>query len=246
MKVLLFITGYRQVKEYDYFNRFLQRLDALRDLCDVFIYCNNVMISADIITYYQKFTQANKHLYITSRNVGFGMGGVEAVSRGLEMSLFDGYDYVINLHPDVFIVDESGIVDLLHANLDNDCVFLVNKSLPDDDRFFSFDFFIFKPKLLKRNIFIDELYAYDDVPEHYLCDMLVKHEVKFKVIKRFANDTWFPRRVDEHLGLYHEHELERVEALLNPLPETDHVRASVAVTWPPPAVALRPFPKVGR
>ena len=214
MKVLLFITGFRQVKEYDYFTAFLQQLPTLQHICDVFIYCNNPAISEEIVTYYRKFTQENKRLYITSVNAGFVMGAVEAVSSGIEMGIFSPYDYIIHLHPDVFITDDAGIMATLNDNLDNDCVFFVNRSMPHDARFFSFDFFIFKPRLLPKNIFIDALRTYRDIPEHYLSDMIASHNIKCQVIGRFDNDHWHPRRIDEHLKLYHEHDLTLVEDLL--------------------------------
>lgn len=241
MKVLLFITGFRHVEEYGYFNDFLQRLNTLNGVCDIFIYCNNPDISADIVAYYRKFTQKNKHLLITSLNAGFIMGAVEAVSRGIEMGIFDGYDYVIHLHPDVFMTDESGIMEVLTENIANDCVFFITKSEPDDERFFSFDFFIFKPKLLKQNIFSDELHSYGDGPEHFLCDMLAKHDVAFKFIKRFANDDWFPRRPDDHLKLYHEHDLRLVRELLNDLSTP---AGQAAPRWESPVVEVRPSPEL--
>lgn len=229
MNVLLFITGFRHVKEYDHFNSFLQRLDTLGTICDLYIHCNNPDISEEIVTYYKKFTQKNKHLYITSTNIGFEMGAVEAVSHGIEAGVFAGYDYVLHLHPDVFITDDARIIEILETNLDNDCVFFVNKSRPDDDRFFSFDFFIFKPRLLKTNIFKDGLYSHKGKPEHHLHDLIVKNDVKFQIVRRFDDDDWFPRRVDENLGLYHEHDMAQVEALLQ----------RRAPPWPPPVVELR-------
>jgi hypothetical protein len=221
MKVLLFLTGFRQVKEYDYFSAFLQQLPTLPHICDVFIYCNNAAISADIVTFYRTFTQPNKRLYITSVNAGFVMGAVEAVSSGIEMGIFAPYDYVIHLHPDVFITDDAGIMRILTDNIDNDCAFFVNKSVPDDERFFSFDFFIFKPRLLTTNIFIDAARTYRDIPEHCLCDMLVSHQVTFKIVERFADERWHPRRIDEHLKLYHEHDLALVEDVLARRPKND-------------------------
>jgi hypothetical protein len=251
MKVLLFITGFRQVKEYDYFARFLRRLNTLNSICDVFVYCNNPLISEEIITYYRGFTQANKQLLVTSVNAGFTMGAVEAVSRAHDMGVFEDYDYVIHLHPDVFLTDEGGILDLLNDNADSDCVFFITRSVPDDERFFSFDFFIFKPKLLKQNIFSEELHGYGDIPEHFLCDMLVKHEIEFRIVKRFDNDSWLPRRIDDHLKLYHEHDLGLVRALLSRLP--DRVEPSRGGSprpgtppWEPPVVALRPPPVAKR
>ena len=214
MKILLFITGYRQLEEYNYFNKFLQKLKILNDICDIFIYCNNTNISSKIVEYYKNFSQTNKYLFITSLNAGYRMGGVEAVSNGIEMGIFNKYDYIIHLHPDVFITDDEYLMNILYDNIKNDTVFLVTKSLPNDKKFFSFDFFILKPNLLKENIFIKELYTYQDSPEHYLCDMIEKYHIQYSFVKRFNNNTWCPRRIDDNLKLYHEHDLKKVVDIL--------------------------------
>lgn len=250
MKVLLFVTGCRHVKEYDYFNRFLQRLNTLSDICDLFIHCNNSDISEKILTYYKQFKQKNKFLYVTSLNIGHAMGGVEALSTGIDMGIFNAYDYVIHLDPDVYITDETRIIEVLRDNLENDCVFFMNKSYPDDERFFSFDFFIFKPRLLKSNIFKEGLYSGGEIVEHHVCDAILRNKVKFKLIKRFEDDNWFPRRVDEHLKLYHEHDLKLVEELFNALakcekkggtsPGANGQSGAAVPRWEPPVVELRP------
>jgi hypothetical protein len=213
MKILLFITGYRQLDEYNYFSIFLKQL-KMNNLCDIYIYCNNPDIESDIVKYYQKFDQKNKYLLITSLNSGYRIGGVEAVSKGIEMGIFKDYDYVIHLHPDVFITEDTNLMEVLTENLDNDIVFFITESLPYDPRFFSFDFFIFKPKLLQTNIFIEDLYNFDIIPEHYLHDMIHKHNIKYTIIKRYDSKWWEPRRIDDHLKLYHEHNLENVVNLL--------------------------------
>ena len=213
MKILLFLTGFRQLEEYHYFNIFLKNL-KLNENCDIYIYCNNPTISTDILKYFHEFNQKNKYLFVTSLNDGHGRGGVEAVSKGLEMGIFKEYDYVIHLHPDVFITDDLYLTNILTENKDNDTVFFITKSRPDDDDFFSFDFFIFKPKLLDKNIFIDELYTFTTDVEHYLCNMIKKNNIKYTYIKRFDNNNWFPRRIDDNLKLYHEHELDNVRNVL--------------------------------
>ena len=129
------------------------------------------------------------------------------------MGIFKEYDYVIHLHPDVFITDDLYLTEVLLENIDNDIVFFITKSL-QNNRFFSFDFFIFKPKLLTKNIFIENLYSFTDCPEYYLHDMIIKNNIKYKFIKRFNNDTWYPRRIDDNLKLYHEHDLNAVKSLL--------------------------------
>jgi hypothetical protein len=213
MKILLYITGYRQLEEYNYFSILLKKL-KLNFLCDIYIYCNNPSINNDIIKYYQNFNQTNKHLLITSLNSGYRIGGVEAVSKGIDLGIFNDYDYVIHLHPDVFITDDQYLIQVLLDNINNDIVFLINKSLPDD-RFFSFDFFIFKPKLLTKNIFKEELYKFTTSPEYFLHDMIIKHNIKYIIIKRFDNDNWYPRRIDDNLKLYHEHDLSKIVKLIN-------------------------------
>jgi len=240
MKILLFVTGFRHLEEYGYFNRFLRRLNSLPSMCDLFIYCNNPHISGEIVARYQAFEQKNKYLHLTTLNVGFKMGGVEAVSRGMAMGAFEGYDYVVHLHPDVFIVDDSPMVAIMTQNLANDCVFFVNRGDPDDSRFFCFDFFIFKPRLLTRNVFLDALYTFQGIPEHWLSDMLANNAIAYHVVKRFAENRWHPRRVDEHLGLYHEHDLGLVDDLLNRLPATAAPSPRTLPKWQPPLVALHP------
>lgn len=213
MKILLFITGYRHLDEYNYFSIFLKQL-KMNTICDIYIYCNNPDIESDIVKYYQNFDQKNKYLLITSLNSGFRIGGVEALSKGIEMGIFKDYDYVIHLHPDVFITDDNNLLEVLTENLNNDIVFFITESLPYDPRFFSFDFFMFKPKLLTTNIFIEDLHNFTDFPEHYLHDMIHKNNIKYTIIKRYDTKWWEPRRIDDHLKLYHEHNLENVVNVL--------------------------------
>ena len=213
MKILLFITSYRQLEEYKYFNLLLKQL-KLNSMCDIFIYCNNSEIQNDILTYYKNFNQKNKQLFISSLNSGYRIGGVESLSHGLEMGIFKDYDYVIHLHPDVFITEDIYLNEILLNNLNNDVIFFITKSHPIDSTFFSFDFFIFKPKLLTKNIFYENLYTFTSGPEKYLHDMIKSNNIKYIFIKRFNNNNWSPRRIDENLKLYHEHDMNKVKKLL--------------------------------
>lgn len=216
MKILLFLTGFRQLEEYHYFNQFLQRL-KIRDQCDLYIYCNNPEIDPKIIQYYQEFDMPRKQLYLTTLNGGYRIGGVEAVSQGIDMGLFQNYDYVLHMHPDVFMTDEAFLTKLLQDNLTNDIVFFISQTFPDDQAMFAFDFFFFKPRLLKSNIFRDELYTFTEPPEKYLSRMLFQHQIPFAIIPRYKNRNWFPRRIDDFLGLYHEHDLDKVQQTLQEL-----------------------------
>jgi hypothetical protein len=216
MKVLLFITSYRQLEEYIYFQKLLEKLPRLSSICDIFVYCNNTEISGELVTYFQRFPQKNKQLFITSKNNGFARGGIEAVSNAYDMGIFTDYDYVIHLHADVFIFDDEQILKILFENLENDIVFFITKSIPNDPYFFSFDFFMFKPRLLTHNVFKGDgnsLYTFSIYVEYHFYNLIVKNGIKFTYIPRFHDDDWQPRRIAEHLKIYHEHDIDKIKDL---------------------------------
>ena len=215
MKVLLFITGYRQLKEYEYFAHFFNNLKRLNEVCDIYIYCNNPDISEDILKYYKQFNLKNKKLFITNINDGYNRGHLEAISIAYDNNLFKDYDYVIHCHPDVFITDDEYLIQVLKDNYENDNIFFITLSHPNTV-FFSTDFFIFKPQLLKENILKDELYLNKDTcPEHYLYNMIHKYNIKYLIINRFEDNNCNPRRISEYLKDWHEHDLSRVEDYIN-------------------------------
>lgn len=218
-RVLLFITSFRQLKEFDYCSFFFNRFTTLNKICDLYIHCNNKDISEDLIKYYQKFNMENKHLFITSKNLSYTMGQIEALSDSYDKGIFAQYDYVLNIHPDVFILEEEPIVNLLKKNMKTDTCFFVSQGLPDDRAFLQTDFFIFKPKLLTMNIFKDTLYEWKDWTEHYMYYILYKYNIKYELIKRFDNNTWHPRRIDNY-RMWHEHDLSLVEAYIENLEKT--------------------------
>ena len=65
------------------------------------------------------------------------------------------------------------------------------------------------------DMILEELYTFTGCPEYYLHDMIIKNNIKYTFIKRFNNDNWCPRRIDDNLMLYHEHDLNKVKKLLN-------------------------------
>lgn len=219
MKVLLFITSHRQLKEYEYFAYFFNRLKRLNEVCDIYIYCNNPDISEDILKYYKKFNLKNKKLFITNINHGYYLGGTELMSIAYDNNVFKDYDYVIHCHADVFITDDEYLMQVLNDNYENDYIFLLTLSIPNDEQFLSGDIFIFKPKLLKENIFKYSLLSLlnVDLPcaERSLYNTLYKHNIKYLIIKRFKDDKFDPRRISEYLKEWHEHDLSKVEDYIN-------------------------------
>ena len=217
MKILLIITGHRQVDEFYYSSIILSKnCSWLSQHSDLFVHINNIGIDKKVIEFFNAFPQKNKKLFITSKNDGYRLGGIEAVADIIDMNICSEYDYVIHTHPDVFITRDNDIRQLLEDNLNNDICFLTTKqhSYPceiDERLCYDFDFFIFKPKLLQTNIF-KSIYFYDypSAPEEFLYNIIIKNHVNHKQIKRFDNNCWIPRRIDL-LGVWHEHELQKVE-----------------------------------
>ncbi len=215
MRILLVLTGHRQLEEYKYFAEFLKkRCPRLSAEADLFIHCNHSEISEQIQTYFKLFPQKNKRLYITTKNCGYTAGGFEAVSDLYEMNIFKPYDIVIHLHPDVFITREDILLQYIHNAPNVPYVFYGTKCLPHYGNHIAFDFFMFRPAGLKTNIFS----VWDSMngmhPEHTLFKQIVLHNIPTVIINRFNTEDHSPRRIDEHLGLWHEHDIEKVRKYL--------------------------------
>ena len=73
---------------------------------------------------------------------------------------------------------------------------------------YSFDFFIFKPKLLKENIF-NKWINNTKSPEEYFHDILINNNIIHCIIPRYDNNFYLPRRIDL-IGLWHDHDLYRL------------------------------------
>jgi hypothetical protein len=212
MKILIILSGHRQNDEYKLSGLCFQQCPNLVKQSDLYI--NNNLISNDISknTEYLNIFKTVK-INNTSENAGYRTGPIEAISNIIdsEKLLISDYDYVIHLHPDVFITRETELLFILENELDSENIFIINKSLPDN-RFFSFDFFIFKPQKLKENVF-NQWKNSNVITEYYLYNCIVSNNLPYKMIKRFDNDNWSPRRIDL-LGFWHEHDLELVKKYL--------------------------------
>ena len=208
MKVLILLTGHRHNQEFKLCGLCLDKCKKLKQYCDVFIHNNK--IDNDIVLNVQ-YIKTNKRIYNTDQNDGFLNGGLEAVSDCIEMLNLKSedckYDWVLHMHPDVFIINEGPILKLLTQELNTDNVFYVNYSL-NNKVLYSFDFFLWKPKLLNINILKDWRESVIS-PEYYLYQQINKHKIKHILVERYSNNWYMPRRLD-HLGLYHEHDLGKV------------------------------------
>jgi glycosyltransferase involved in cell wall biosynthesis len=213
MNILLFLSGHRQNEEYKLSALFFERCPNFVKMCDLYI--NNNCLDNDIsknVEYLKMFK--NVKINNNNKNAGYVNGAIQSVSNLIEDEklLHSNYDYVIHIHPDIFMTNENTLLELLHNELNNEETFIVNKYLVNNSSFFSFDFFIFKPKKLQENIF-NQWTTYNGFAEHYIYNAITSNNISYKLIKRFDDDNWFPRRIDL-LGLWHEHDLEKVKKYL--------------------------------
>lgn len=223
MKVLLFYRSFRQQEEIGISADLLSRTKTLKNF-DLTLHCNN--IESNIWSYFSKFPNKNKELIHTSRNAGYLKGCFQSLSRNY--CNFKKYDYVVHIQADVFILNEDQIIKILNEYKHTKDVFICTKS-KQDERFLSFDFFIFKPNLLEENIFnrwSNEWFNRETLefnpnstntltnrplpPEYLLYKILTVEKIPYKLIKRFDNDQWHPRRIDL-LNLWHEHDVDKVK-----------------------------------
>ena len=217
MKVLLVLTGHRQLEEYSLFAKILKHsCPRLSSETDLFIHCNNAEISEQIQTYFKEFPQKNKRLYITTKNCGYRAGGFEAMSDLYEMNIFKEYDLVIHLHPDVFITREDTLYACINgiSSLPQPC-FYGTTCIPQFGNHIAFDFFMFQPSCLPKNIFECWNAMENIFPEHMLFQQIAIHRIPVIILSRFTNGYAEPRRIDEHIGLWHEHDLEKVHTYIH-------------------------------
>jgi hypothetical protein len=229
MKNLLFITAHRHVDEISLYADFLNRTTHIKDF-DLILHINNLDTDTHRIKEsFKLIPNKNKHLILTDKNCD-PYGPMQALSDYYNHLI--GYDNVIHSHIDVFIADENTLIDKINSKTDK--AFLVNHSFKGIDDWMSTDLFIFRPKLLTKDIFKDwvnhfglPLGGHKIGPcceqfdcrhvgpccEQFLYWQIKKNNISYEYIKRFDTDHWDPRRVCMW-GCYHEHDLAKARAYI--------------------------------
>ena len=203
MRVLLFYTSHRHKEEIKLSGLFLGNTTFLKE-CDVAVHCNNPKSNYLKLKKYSKFfPNENKKLIYTIKNSGYSYGHFEALADNFQE--FQYYDYVIHLHPDVYIVDENPILNILNKYKDRPEVSLIcNKESSVIDRI-NTDLFIFKPKLLTFNLFKLWEKIKEEIPvEEWFFKMVNDNNVAYVYEDRYESDT------EEQWGTWHEHKLSYV------------------------------------
>jgi hypothetical protein len=231
MKNLILITSHNQTEEFMIAPTLLKKTNFLWQF-DLILHNNNKNIDQKYLrNCFDLFPNANKKLIHTEKNAGYVQGLHQTLS-----DLYDEwkqYDNVLHLHCDVFVVDENKLLQVMVSNMDHAFVFsmcnppdpVLYKNFPQN-RMISTDIFVIRPKLLNTNVFANYVLPEYNQPNVCVdgnmvnpwCELILqteleKHNVSYAVVKRFDNESWWPRRPCLW-GCWHEHNYSKIKKYL--------------------------------
>jgi len=208
MKVLLLYTTHRQTWELKTSAEFLRRTKNIKNVCSVIVHCNNENIDDNSLKNLCNFHCDTK--IVRGKNTGYRSGLHSAISE-----LFDDvqeYDWVLHLHPDVFIVDDERVFALLSEHVSNESVqMIVDQSLGQD--VFATDFFAFKPNKIPNFFaeFIPDSETNCPIAERFLYQKMNQNSITYLPISREGA----VHRIVDSYGLLHSHDQYQAENILN-------------------------------
>lgn len=217
MKILLFYSSHRQLKEFELSSGFFNRFKFLKPITDVMIYCDNNLISIDQIKECARYEARSVEIikgdqvFPSGINTGISGNGIH-IGLGKCFNRFMEYDYVINMVPDCYITDDSEIWKLLQEEEKSENNFIVDyhpylnhSSLTQ----FCCDFFVFKPKNI-TNIFNELDMSNLLTPESFIYSKIMEYNIKHRIIQRVGSVYW---NID-NFGMIHNHNLSRISKIL--------------------------------
>jgi hypothetical protein len=217
MNLALLFTSYRQFEELDLQAEFMRRASRIPSSVPVIYHNNNGKLAPSAISEkLAKIPAVNiDFIHSPQKNAGgYPYGQFEAI-----LDVWDklsGYDWVIHLHPDIFIVDESRLLEVIGQANRGGFAMVVTPTFGLKAPSFATDFFAFRPSGTPRGIF-ESFLPLQDAPivvplEDLFYIEVHRAGVKYMVAHRFAHGHYH-RDIDQ-LGLWHEHDLNRVRAYL--------------------------------
>ena len=159
MKYLLLFTAHRQLEEFTFQNILIGRFVYKPD---IMIYSNHPDLKEEnYLKRIPNISQYVKKIYCDEENTGYAKGLFTGLDKMYEY--YKDYDYVIHLHPDIFILDETKIYNII-KNCDTDFIVMdIDSGIPFTD------YFIFKPK---KNYFINYKNIKQNTSELILYEMI--------------------------------------------------------------------------
>jgi hypothetical protein len=161
-----------------------------------------------------QFQGAKKLLYMTSKNAGYAKGAVQAMDTVMQSGELQKYDWVVHLHPDVFVVYPQPLANML-LNTTASVIAAPFKTILTDIlspgvEGLAFDFFAFRPNITDTNAF-SKWAIYTKAPELYLRAEAFPNASIQNVPHRYAAKckTW------DKFGVWHIHtDLGRIDEFM--------------------------------
>lgn len=227
MKILFFFLGHRQMEEYKIQSFFINKFKFIKDF-DVIIYSNSNQTEEELRTYCQGIPNIKEYLTF-QRNTGYVSGLFTGLAEHFEK--FKEYDFVVHLHPDVFIYDDSDlynnlrIMDWLNFDLltspslhtmkyqvdgiahGTDRGWNPNNPFVKENCFHATDIFVFNPSKIDVGFFDSSFHG---ETEHIFTHNIYKYNLKVLYWSRpskVLEDMFFTK---DSCGIWHSHDLNSV------------------------------------
>ena len=209
MKNLLFFTCHNQYKCFEAWSKLFNKNSFLKTF-DIMIFNDTGEDEAKLIAnasggFHNKTTTLSTNIV-----GGYILGLFKDLSQCYDH--FSQYNYVFHIHPDVYVLDDVKLKVICEKNKNNDSVFFVSLYTRDKD-VYNTDFFIFKPKLLPKNIFEEAEEELNKLPDNLKCaertlfNLIKKYNLKVSCLSRYPNDLIDGRnRQIDQLNLLHTHQ----------------------------------------
>lgn len=214
MNIAILYTAHRQFRELEHMAFFFERAQHLRGNVDIIYHSNNPLIGEEALRSRLAAVPCRSlRLVCSQENCGYGYGQFEAIDEVWDILQEGGWDWIIHLHPDIYIANDSAVVQSLVEADASGCDAILTRNLGHGHPSFATDFFAFKPSAFQRVIFQSYRSLRHEstiVPLEVLFFVeVLKANTKFRLVDRFKHGH-FHRDID-HVGLWHEHDLRRIE-----------------------------------
>ena len=209
MKILLHYNSYRHLEEYALSSQFFNRSEFLKQNADVLICCNNETLPIEELA--KRCQYECKTEIMKTTNTGWFGGQFTSLHEAYPK--FVGYDYVIHFTPDVYIVDDKPIMELLTEELHTENAMILDYHPYHADCNISYcaDFIVFKPKLTPDFFGIDYPNERTVSTEKRLFNRIKELNIPHRTICRgFESLCW---QVDKY-GLIHNHNNQLIRRIL--------------------------------
>jgi hypothetical protein len=213
MRIAILFTAYRQFAELDLQSEFFRRSTRLKSEVDIVYHCNNASLPTHDLT--KKLDtipcKSMTLLHHPCNDGGYAYGEFEAICDAWDTLIAGGWDWVIHLHPDVFVVDENRLLKALEAAEAASCAIVLTRVFGNQAPSFATDFFAFRPAETPRSVY-SSWEAFRDEPvivplENLYFVEVVRHRLAAHIANRFKSGAYY--QDPDHLGLWHEHKLHR-------------------------------------